>query len=194
MVAELRQLCELANEQIKIAHSFDTKFSDTAFTLLQKTHEAFLGTSGIAWKFIDDMATAGLNFIRDTTAYEAELLASDGMVFPAGLTCIWGRITELIREASALELRYKGAQKKFADILEWVGKEVKEYLDTQSTADCTTFMDESFKSLCILRCLQHLALHPSGSRYGDYSSLPSDFITGECVTHPPKNIPFASNL
>ena len=39
-------------------------------------------------------------------------------------------------------------QKKFASILEWVGKEVKEYLDTQSTADCLTFMDESFKSLC----------------------------------------------
>ena len=25
---------------------------------------------------------------------------------------------------------------------------MKEYLDTQSTADCTTFMDESFDSLC----------------------------------------------
>ena len=43
---------------------------------------------------------------------------------------------------------YEGAQKKFAGILERVGKEVKEYLDTQSTADCTTFMDESFDSLC----------------------------------------------
>ena len=27
-------------------------------------------------------------------------------------------------------------------------KDVKEYLDTQSMADCMTFMDESFKSLC----------------------------------------------
>ena len=42
---------------------------------------------------------------------------------------------------------YEGAQKKFASILEWVGKEVKEYLDTQSMVDCTTFMDESFQSL-----------------------------------------------
>ena len=42
---------------------------------------------------------------------------------------------------------YEGAQKKFAGILEQVEKEVKEYLDTQSTVDCTTFMDESFYSL-----------------------------------------------
>ena len=42
---------------------------------------------------------------------------------------------------------YKGAQKKFAGILEWVSKEVKEYLDTQSMVDCMTFMDESFESL-----------------------------------------------
>ena len=118
-----------------------------AFTLLQKIHEAFIGTGGIAQKFTDDMATTGLNFIQDATAYEAELLASDGMVFVARLTCIQECITELIREASALELMYEGAQKKFAGILEWVGKEVKEYLDTQSMADCTAFMDESFKSL-----------------------------------------------
>ena len=119
-----------------------------AFALLQKTHEVFIGTGGIAQKFVDDMATAGLNFIRDATAYEAELWASDGMAFAAGLTRIREWITELIREASALELTYEGAQKKFASILEQVGKEVKEYLDTQSTADCMTFMDKSFDSLC----------------------------------------------
>ena len=145
--AELKQLCELANEQVKIACCFNAKFSDTAFTLLQKTQEAFIGTGGIAQRFVNDMATAGLNFIQDATAYEAELSASDSMVFAAGLTCIWEWIAELIREASALELTYEGAQKKFAGILEWVGKDVKEYLDTQSMADCTTFMDESFKSL-----------------------------------------------
>ena len=61
--AELKQLCKLANEQIKIACCFDTKFSNMAFTLLQKTQEAFIGTSGIAQRFVDDMATAGLNFI-----------------------------------------------------------------------------------------------------------------------------------
>ena len=146
-VAELKQLCELANEQVKIVCCFNTKFSDTAFTLLQKTQEAFIGTGGIAQRFIDDMATTGLNFIRDATAYEAELSASDGMAFAAGLTYIWERIAELIREASALKLMYEGAQKKFAGILEWVSKDVKEYLDTQSMADCTTFMDESFESL-----------------------------------------------
>ena len=102
----------------------------------------------MARKFIDDMATVGLNFIRDATAYEAELSASDGMVFAAMLTHIRGQITKLIKEASALELTYKGAQKKFASILDWVSKEVKEYLDTQSMVDCTTFMDESFESLC----------------------------------------------
>ena len=35
-VAELKQLRELANEQVKIARHFDAKFSDMAFTLLQK--------------------------------------------------------------------------------------------------------------------------------------------------------------
>ena len=79
--------------------------------------------------------------------HEAELSALDGMAFAAGLTNIRERIAELIREASALELMYEGVQKKFAGILKWVGKDVKEYLDTQSTADCTTFMDESFESL-----------------------------------------------
>ena len=119
-----------------------------AFALLQKIHEAFIGTGGTAWKFIDDMATIALNFIRDATAYETELSVSDGMTFMAGLACIRGQIADLIKEASALELTYEGAQKKFADILERVEKEVKEYLDTQSTADCMTFMDESFDSLC----------------------------------------------
>ena len=59
---ELKQLCELANKQVKIACHFDTKFSYTAFTLLQKIHEAFIGTSGIAQKFVNDMATVTLNF------------------------------------------------------------------------------------------------------------------------------------
>ena len=145
--AELKQLHELANEQVKIACCFNAKFSDVAFTLLQKIHEAFIGTSGIAQKFVDDMATVALNFIRDTTAYKAELLALDGMAFVAGLACIWEWIADLIKEASALELTYEGVQKKFASILEQVGKEVKEYLDTQSMVDCMTFMDESFDSL-----------------------------------------------
>ena len=146
--AELKQLHELANEQVKIAHHFDTKFSYTVFALLEKIHEAFIGTGRIAQKFINDMATTALNFIRDATTYEAELSASDGMAFMARLTHIWEWIAALIREASALKLMYEGAQKKFANILKQVGKEVKEYLDTRSTADCMTFMDESFKSLC----------------------------------------------
>ena len=69
------------------------------------------------------------------------------MAFMAGLTNIRKRIAELIREASALKLMYEGAQKKFAGILKQVGKDVKEYLDTQSMTDCTAFMDESFESL-----------------------------------------------
>ena len=145
---ELKQLCELANEQVSVARHFDAKFSDTAFTLLQKIHEAFIGTGGITQKFVDDVATVALNFIRDATTYEAELLASDGMAFAARLARIWEWIADLIKEASALELTYEGAQKKFAGILEQVGKEVKEYLDNQSTADCMTFMDESFNSFC----------------------------------------------
>ena len=93
------------------------------------------------------MATVALNFIQDATAYEAELSALDGMAFVAGLARIREWIADLIKEASALKLTYEGAQKKFASILEQVEKEVKEYLDTQSTADCTTFMDEHFDSL-----------------------------------------------
>ena len=60
---ELKQLRELDHKQVKIACHFDAKFSDTVFALLQKTHEAFIGTGGIVQKFVDDMATAGLNFI-----------------------------------------------------------------------------------------------------------------------------------
>ena len=144
---ELKQLHTLANEQISIACCFNTKFSDTAFTLLQKIHEAFISTGSIAKKFVDDMATIALNFIWNATTYETELSALDGMAFTTRLACILGRIADLIKEASALKLTYEGAQKKFASILEWVEKEVKEYLDTQSTADCTTFIDESFDSL-----------------------------------------------
>ena len=145
--AELKQLHELANEQVKITRCFDAKCSDTAFTLLQEIHKAFIGTGGIVQKFFNDMTTVTLNFIQDTTAYEAELSALDSMAFAAGLACIWEQIADLIKEASALELTYEWAQKKFADILEQVGQEVKKYLDTQSAADCMTFMDESFDSL-----------------------------------------------
>ena len=118
MAAELKQLRMLANEQVSITRHFNVKFSDTAFALLQKIHEAFIGTSGIAQKFVDDMAKIDLNFIQDTTAYEMELSASDGVVFMAGLACIRGWIADLIKEASALKLMYEGAQKKFAGILE----------------------------------------------------------------------------
>ena len=45
-------------------------------------------TGGIAQKFVDDMATASLNFIRDATVYEEELSSSDSVVFVAGLTGI----------------------------------------------------------------------------------------------------------
>ena len=67
---ELESLRALANEQVAIAN---TKFSNTAFTLLKKVHKAFIATGGIAQKFVDDIATAGLNFIRDATTYEEEL-------------------------------------------------------------------------------------------------------------------------
>ena len=144
---ELVQLHKLANEQMDIACSFDAKFSKMVFTLLQKMQAAFVGTGGIAKKFIDDMAMAGLNFIRGATAYEAELSSSDAIVFTEGLTNIWLRIADLIKEASAFGLMYEGAQKEFTGLLEWVGTEVKEYLDKQSMADCTVFIDESLQSL-----------------------------------------------
>ena len=144
---ELESLRALANEQVAIARSFDTKFSNMAFTLLKKVHEAFIATDGITQKFVDDMATAGLNFIRDATAYEEELSLSDGVVFAAGLARIPNRIAELIREASELEVVYEESQKKFAGVLKQVEEEVGKYLKTQSTADSTVFMDESFDNL-----------------------------------------------
>ena len=72
---ELESLRALANEQVAIVRHFDTKFSNTAFTVLKKVHEAFITTGGIMQKFVDDMATAGLNFIRDATVYKEELLS-----------------------------------------------------------------------------------------------------------------------
>ena len=144
---ELESLCALANEQVAITHCFDTKFLNTAFTLLKKVHEAFIATGGIAQKFVDDMATAGLNFIRDATVYEEELSSSDGIVFAAGLTHIQNKIAELIREVPELEVVYEESQKKFTRVLKQVEEEVGKYLETQSTADSTVFMDESFDNI-----------------------------------------------
>ena len=45
---ELESLRALANEHVAIAHHFDTKFSNMAFTLLKKIHEAFITTGRIA--------------------------------------------------------------------------------------------------------------------------------------------------
>ena len=144
---ELESLRALANEQVAIAHHFNTKFSNTAFTLLKKVYEAFIVTGGIAQRFVDDMATASLNFIRDATTYEEELSSSDGIVFAAGLARIRNRIAELIREASELEVVYEESQKKFTGVLKQVEEEVGKYLETQSTADSTLFMDKSFDNL-----------------------------------------------
>ena len=144
---ELESLCALANEQVAIARHFNTKFSNTAFTLLKKVHEAFITTSRIMQKFVDDMATASLNFIHDATAYEEEKSSSDGVVFVAGLAHIQNRITELIREVSELEVVYEESQKKFTRVLKQVEEEVRKYLETQSTVDSTVFMDESFDNL-----------------------------------------------
>ena len=53
---ELESLHALANEQVAIVRRFDTKFSNMAFTLLKKVHEAFITTGGIVQKFVDDVA------------------------------------------------------------------------------------------------------------------------------------------
>ena len=143
---ELESLRALANEQVAIARRFDTKFSNTVFTL-KKVHEAFITTGGIVQKVVDHMATASLNFICDATAYEQELSSSDSLVFMAGLTRIGNRIAELIREASELEVVYEEPQKKFARVLKQVEEEVRKYLETQSIANSTIFMDESFNNL-----------------------------------------------
>ena len=68
-------------------------------------------------------------------------------MFAAGLTHIRNRITELIREASELEVVYEESQKKFTRVLKQVEEEVGKYLETQATADSTVFMDESFDNL-----------------------------------------------
>ena len=143
---DLESLRALANEQVAIACRFDTKFLNMALSLLKKVHEAFIVTGGIAQKFVDDMATAGLNFIHDATMYEEELSSSDSIVFAAGLTRIRNWIAKLIREASELEVVYEESQ-KFTGVMKQVEEEVGKYLETQSTADSTVFMDESFDSL-----------------------------------------------
>ena len=143
---ELESLCALANQQVAIACHFNTKFSNTVFTLLKKVHKAFIATGGIIQKFVDDMATAGLNIICDATAYEEELSSSDGVVFVAGLARIQNRIIELIREGSELEVVYEESQKKFAGVLKQVEEEVGKYLETQSMVDSTVFMDKSFNN------------------------------------------------
>ena len=145
---ELDQLWKLANEQLDITCHFDTKFSNTAFTLLQKTQQAFMGVGGIAKEFVYDMATAGLNFIRDATVYKMELCSSDAITFAEGLKNIQLHIADLICKVEALDVTYEGVQKDFNGILVQVGIEVKEYLDRQTTADCTVFMNKSFESLC----------------------------------------------
>ena len=48
---------------------------------------------------------------------------------------------------SKLEVVYKESQKKFAGVLKQVEEEVRKYLETQSMADSTIFMDESFDNL-----------------------------------------------
>ena len=93
------------------------------------------------------MATAGLNFIRDATAYEEELSSSDGVVFAAGLTRIQSWIAELIREVLELEVVYEESQKKFTGVLKQVEEEVGKSLETQSMADSTVFMEVSFDNL-----------------------------------------------
>ena len=42
---------------------------------------------------------------------------------------------------------YEESQKKFTGVLKQVEEEVGKYLETQSTADSTVFMDESFDNL-----------------------------------------------
>ena len=115
---EAAELHKLAEDQIEITRHFDAKFSKTAFALLQKTQMVFMGMGRIAMKFVNDMAMAGLNFIRDTTAYGAELSSSDAVAFAEGLMNIWLRIADLIKEVATLELMYEGAQKEFTSILE----------------------------------------------------------------------------
>ena len=190
---ELESLRALANEQVAIARRFDTKFSNTAFTLLKKVHEAFIATGRIMQKFVDDVATTGLNFIHDATAYEEELSSSDGVVFAAGLTRIQNRIAELIREALELEVVCEESQKKFAGVLKQVEEEVGKYLETQSTADSTIFMDESFDNL--RQYSNSFNISPFipvvvGTAVTHHAL--ADFFVGECVSLPLEDIPLAA--
>ena len=124
MHEELDELQWLANEQLEIACRFDKKFSQMVFTLLKKMQQAFLTTGEIAQNFVNDMATAGLNFIKDAMAYKAEPCSSDSMMFAEGLKKSRLHIADLIRKAGDPEVMYEGAQKKFSSILERMGEEV----------------------------------------------------------------------
>ena len=138
------------------------------------------------------MAMAGLNFIRDATVYEAELSSSDAVTFAEGLTNIWLWIADLIKEAVALELMYEGVQKEFTGILKWVGVEVKEYLDKQSTLDCMAFMDESFANLCNFSDVFNISSSDRGD--GHNPSLAANITEGECVFYSTADIPRTSHI
>ena len=138
------------------------------------------------------MATAGLNFIRDAMVYEAELSSSDAVTFMEGLTNIRLWIADLIKEVAALELMYEGVQKEFTGILEWVGVEVKEYLDKQSTLDCMAFMDESFANLCNFSDVFNISSSDHGD--GHNPSLTANITEGKCVFYSTADIPHTSHI
>ena len=190
---ELESVRVLANEQVAIARHFGTKFSNTAFTLLKKVHEAFIATGEIAQKFVDDMATAGLNFICDATAYEEELSSWDGIVFAAGLAHIRNQIAELIREASELKGGIRG-----------VPEEVRRGPQAGRRGGWEVSRNPVYGRLhrihgrklqqppVVFELVQHLALHSSCGGHGGHASCLADFPVGEHVSLSLEDIPLAA--
>ena len=102
-------------------------------------------------------------------------------------------IAELIREASELEVVYEESQKKFTWVLKQVEEEVGKYLKTQSTADSTVFMDESFDNLWwYSKLVQHLTLSSSCGGHSGHTSCLADFPAGERVSLSLEDIPLAA--
>ena len=121
--AELEELQKLANEQLAIACCFDTKFSNTVFTFLQKTQQAFMGTG-------DSKEVHRLHGYGWIKFYQGHHGIWNRALFLGGLGGDIWRGTEGIQWLSCTS-RLGG---------EGVPRQA-------TTADCTVFMDESFQSL-----------------------------------------------
>ena len=90
---------------------------------------------------------------------------------------------------------YEESQKKFTGVMKQVEEEVGKFLETQSTADSTVFMDKSFNSLRrYSNSFNSLPFIPVVVGHGGHASCLADFSVGECVSLSLEDIPLATRV